>query len=322
MLPLLLALAAGPPDPAPPPRLVGEPVVLATPTGTLHGTLDLPPGPGPWPAVVLHPGSGPTDRDGNQVGMRNNSLKQVGRALAAPGVAVLRVDKRGVGASRKALAREEDIRLDTYAADLAGWVRWLRADGRFTKVGLVGHSEGALIALLAAGEAKPDAVVSLCGPGRRLGDVLREQLEKAPRAQLPPDLHDASRMILSELETGATVKDPPVLLASLFRPSVQPYLISALRHDPAALAAAYPGPLLAVTGTTDIQVPTADGDRLAAARPGVRHVSVAGMNHVLKAVPTTDRAAQLRAYNDPSSPPHPELVGPVADFLRAALGAK
>ena len=317
MLALFLALAA---DPAPPPRLVAEPAALATPAGTLHGTLDLPPGAGPWPAVVLHPGSGPTDRDGNQVGMRNDSLKMVGRALAARGVAVLRVDKRGVGASRRALAREEDARLDAYASDLTAWVRHLRADGRFTRVGLVGHSEGALIALLAAGEAKPDAIVSLCGPGRRLGEVLREQLANAPRAQLPPDLHDASRMILSELETGATVKEPPVLLASLFRPSVQPYLISALRPDPAALAKAYPGPLLAVTGTTDIQVPTADGGRLAAARPGVRHVSVAGMNHVLKAVPTTDRAVQLRVYTDPSAPLHPGLVGPVADFLRDALG--
>lgn len=319
MLALTLLLAA---DPAPPPRAVGEPAALATPTGTLHATLDLPAGAGPWPVVVQHPGSGPTDRDGNQAGMRNDSLKMLGRALAARGVAVLRVDKRGVGGSRKALPREQDIRLDSYAADLAGWVRWLRADGRFTKVGLVGHSEGALIALLAAADAKPDAIVSLCGPGRRLGDVLREQLANAPRANLPPDLHDASRMILSELESGVLVKEPPFLLASLFRPSVQPYLISALRHDPAALAAAYPGRLLAVTGTTDIQVPPADGERLAAARPGVRHVSVAGMNHVLKAVPTTDRAAQMRVYGDPSAPLHPELVGPVAGFLRDALGAK
>ncbi|MBX9623077.1 MAG: alpha/beta hydrolase [Gemmataceae bacterium] len=320
MLALVVLLANV--EPAPPPRAVGEPVALATPTGTLHATLDLPPGAGPWPVVVLHAGSGPTDRDGNQLGMRNDSLKMLGRALAARGVAVLRVDKRGVGRSVRALAREQDIRLDTYAADLAGWARLLRADGRFTKVGLVGHSEGALIALLAAAEAKPDAIVSLCGPGRRLGDVLREQLANAPRAQLPPDLHDASRMILSELESGAEVKEPPFLLASLFRPSVQPYLISALRPDPAALAKAYPGPLLAVTGTTDIQVATADGERLAAARPGGRHVSVAGMNHVLKAVPTTDRAAQMRMYGDPSAPLHPELVGAVAGFLRDALGAK
>lgn len=321
MFALLLALATAP-ESAPPPRVVGEAVSLATPTGRLGAVLDLPPGPGPWPAVVLHAGSGPTDRDGNQVGMRNDSLKMLGRALAARGVAVLRVDKRGVGSSRQAAIREQDLRLDTFAADLAAWVRWLRADGRFTKVGVIGHSEGALIALVAAAEAKPDAIVSLCGPGRRLSDVLREQLAAAPRANLPPDLHDASRMILSELECGATVPDPPVLLGSLFRPSVQPYLISSFRHDPAKLAAAYPGPLLAVTGTTDIQVPTADGDRLAAARPGIRHISVAGMNHVLKAVPTTDRAAQLRVYGDPSAPLHPELVGAVALVLRDALGAK
>src|SRR5436309_1753218 len=98
-------------DGPPPPRLVGELVELTTPTGTLSGTLDLPAGRGPWPVVLLHAGSGPTDRDGNQVLMRNDGLKMLGRALAARGFAVLRVDKRGVGASRKALAKEADIRI-------------------------------------------------------------------------------------------------------------------------------------------------------------------------------------------------------------------
>src|SRR5215218_8771107 len=140
---LTLAFALGaPPSDIPPPRRVGELVELKTDTGTLHGTLDLPTTPGPWPVVLVHAGSGPTDRDGNGPLVRTDCLKQVGRALAAEGFAVLRIDKRGTGASSKAMAKEEDVRLETYAADVAAWVGLLRKDSRLTKVGYVGHSEG------------------------------------------------------------------------------------------------------------------------------------------------------------------------------------
>jgi pimeloyl-ACP methyl ester carboxylesterase len=307
---------------APSPRLVGEAVSLETPTGTLYGTIDVPSGYGPWPVVLLHPGSGPTDRDGNQASLRNNSLKMLGRALAAQGIAVLRVDKRGVAASRKALAKEEDIRLDTYAADVTAWVEFLRKDPRFTKIGFAGHSEGGLIGLVAAKDAKFDAYISLCGPGRPLAEILREQLKKAPRANLPQTLLDSSLSILSELEAGRTVKDVSPLLVSLFRPSVQPYLISAFRYDPATLVKGFTGPVLVINGTTDIQVPPADGERLTQAKPGSIHRVIPEMNHLFKRVPTTDRAIQLPVYGDPSVPLHPELVGEMVGFLKTAIGTK
>jgi pimeloyl-ACP methyl ester carboxylesterase len=143
---LTLTLALTPLPSAPPPRVVGELVELRTPTGALHATLDLPAGPGPWPVVLVHAGSGPTNRDGNGPLVRTDNLKMLGRALAGGGFAVVRIDKRGMGASAKALAKERDVRLDTYAADVASWVAFLRRDPRFAKVGYVGHSEGALIA--------------------------------------------------------------------------------------------------------------------------------------------------------------------------------
>lgn len=127
--------------------------------------------------MLIHPGSGPTDLDGNQSGMRNDSLKMLGAALAPRGVACLRVDKRGVGGSAKALGKEADLRIEHYADDVAAWVGLLRADQRFTKVGFVSHSEGALIGIVAGRKEKLDAFVSLCGMGRRAADVLREQLQ-------------------------------------------------------------------------------------------------------------------------------------------------
>ena len=316
---MLLALTLSLPlDAAPHPRLVGEPVELKTDTGTLYGTIDLPARQGPWPVVILHAGSGPTDRDGNGPLVRTDCQKLLGRTLAGGGIAVLRIDKRGVAASAKALAKEEDVRLETYAADVAAWAAHLRKDSRFTKVGYIGHSEGALIGLIAAREAKFDAYVSLCGPGRPLADILREQLKK----NLPEDLYKASEPIIADLEAGREVKETPKSLAALFRPSVQPYLISAFKYDPAKLVAEFGGPVLVVSGSTDIQVSAEDAKRLGAANPKAKVVTVEGMNHVLKAVEGTHRLVQLPSYADPTLPLHPKLVPATAAFLKQALGGK
>ena len=317
VLALALTLGAPLPDIAPP-RLVGEGMELKTDSGTLYGTLDLPPTPGPWPVVLIHAGSGPTDRDGNGPLTRTNNLKALGRALAADGIATLRIDKRGIAASAKALAKEEDVRIDTYATDVVAWTKLLRNDARFTKIGYIGHSEGGLIGLVAAKEAKFDALVSLCGPGRPLQEVLREQLKK----NLSDALYTKSDTIMTELEAGRTVKDTPKELATLFRPSVQPFLISVFKHDPAKLAAGVRVPFLIVSGSTDIQVSAEDAKRLGAANANARVLTIDGMNHVLKAVEKTDRAAQLPSYFDPSLPLHPKLLPEMTEFLKSALRGK
>jgi pimeloyl-ACP methyl ester carboxylesterase len=303
---------------APPPRLVGEFVELNTDTGTLHATLDLPAIPGPWPVVLIHAGSGPTNRDGNGPLTRSDNLKMVGRALADQGFAVLRIDKRGIGASAKAITREEDLRLETYADDVVAWGQRLRRDPRFTKVGYIGHSEGALIGLIAQKAAQFDAVVLLCGPGRPLQDVLRDQLKK----NLPADLYKESETIISALVAGNTVPNPPKTLAALFRPSVQPYLISSFQYDPARLIAEITRPVLVVSGSTDIQVGAVDAKRLGEANPKATVVTIKGMNHVLKAVEGMHQLLQLPSYNDPSLPLHPKLVPTLSDFFRQSLGRK
>ncbi|HEY1192035.1 MAG TPA: alpha/beta fold hydrolase [Gemmata sp.] len=310
--------AAAPLAEVPAPRLLGEPLELTTATDTLFATLDLPPKPGPWPVVLLHAGSGPTNRDGNGPLTRTDNLKMVGRALAAQGLAVVRIDKRGIGASAKALVKEEDVRIETYAGDVVAWANALRQDARFTKLGFVGHSEGALIGLIAAKGAKFDALVSLCGPGRPLQTVLREQL----KAGAPEKLYAQCDAVIAELEAGRPVKDPPKELAALFRPSVQPYLISTFKHDPAKLAVGVGAPFLVVSGSTDIQVAAADAKRLGGANPKARVVTVEGMNHVLKAVPVMNRLAQLPSYADPSLPLHPKLVPELLGFLKPALGGR
>ncbi|HYJ79224.1 MAG TPA: alpha/beta fold hydrolase [Longimicrobiaceae bacterium] len=287
---------------------------LATPTGVLHGTLMLPATPGPHPVALVIAGSGPTDRNGNIVGMGpNESLRRVAEGLAAHGIASLRYDKRTIGASAGVGppgATEADLRFDHFVDDAARWIVQLRADRRFSGVAVIGHSEGSLVGMLAARAAAADRFVSIAGMGRPMGRVLRDQLRPA----VPPELYGRAEAVLSSLEAGRTQSDFPAELASIFRGEIQPYMISVLRYDPAVEIARLTVPTLIVQGTTDLQVRVTEAEALAAARPEAKLVLIEGMNHVLKTV-SGDLAQQWPSYSNPTLPLTPGLVDALAAFL-------
>jgi pimeloyl-ACP methyl ester carboxylesterase len=294
----------------------GEPVAWVTPTGTLHGTLVVPPpdrGEAPWPVALIHPGSGPTDRDGNSALLpgRNDSLKLLAEALAREGIATLRIDKRGIAASRAAGPEETELRFDHFVADAVGWLARLRADERFGRVGAIGHSEGATIVTEAAAAEPVDFLVLIAGPGRRPADVLRAQMA----GRLPPALAEENERILAALERGETVAEPPAALAVFYRTSVQPYLVSWFRRDPVVALASTSAPTLVVHGSTDLQVSLDDAAALAAARPGVELLVVEGMNHILKPVSGTV-LEQAASYQNPDLPLAGGLVEAIGRFVR------
>ena len=294
------------------PAAPGDTIDLATPNGTIAGTLLLP-ATCPCPVVLIIAGSGPTDRDGNSPLLpgANNSLKYLAEALAAKGIASVRYDKRGIGASRAAMqGGEADLRFDDYVDDAAGWLAKLRADHRFTTVSVVGHSEGSLIGMIAARRAKADAFVSIAGAGRRAGAIIHEQLA----ARVPPELLAAADRTIAQLERGETPDSAPPALGALFRPSVQPYLISWFKYDPAVEISKLKIPALIVQGTTDIQTSMTDAKALAAGYPAGRFLTIDGMNHVLKNAPP-GRAEQMPVYSDPSIPVVPKLIDEMSSFV-------
>jgi len=287
---------------------------LNTATGTLNGSLRLPALGKTWPLVVIIAGSGPTDRDGNSTMLpgHNDSLKLLAEALANAGIASLRYDKRGVAASAAAGAKESDLRFDMYVDDAKAWVSALATDGRFSSVSLLGHSEGALIASLAAAQnPQVRALVTVAGAGRSVGEVLREQLA----GKLPPELAAHSEALLSSLERGETVSEVPAALNVLYRPSVQPYLISWIQHPPAAALSRVKQPTLIVQGDSDLQITPSNAHLLKAARPASELVLVPGMNHVLKAA-TGNLAEQRASYSSPDLPLAPGLMPAIVDFLK------
>lgn len=297
--------------------LAGTDVELATPTGSLKGTLETPAKPDKSSVVLILAGSGPTDRDGNSLGLpgKNNSLKLVAEQLAQRGVPSLRIDKRGIGASKAAGKKEEDLRFDTYVDDAVAWIDFLQTTQGFKKVVILGHSEGALIGLVAATKKPVAGYISLAGTSRRASVLLREQL--APK--LPPELLAEANVILQQLDQGFPVKKVSGTLDPLFRKSVQPYLISWIHYTPTDEIAKLTCPSLIVQGTTDIQIPVTDAEALHRAREGSKLVTITGMNHVLKKV-AADEKSQIASYSDPDLPLHPELMGPIEGFIRESTG--
>lgn len=263
---------------------------LRTEWGTLAGTVAWPDGAQPCTAVLLIAGSGPTDRDGNNPLLPSpvDSLKRLAQALAGRGIASLRYDKRGVGASNCPGLSEEALRFEDLVGDAVLAARWLAEQPRVERLVLLGHSEGALIAMLAAEEAQAAGVVSLAGAGERASGVMRRQIQ----GHLPPDIGGPALSILDALEAQQAVEEVPEALVLLFRPSVQPYLMSWFRHDPAQIVAALAQPVLLVQGAADPQVGVEHVQALHAARPDARLRIVAGMDHVLAAEGSVERGAQ------------------------------
>jgi len=301
---------------------VAEPIILETPTATLYGTLELPQTRSRVPVVLIIAGSGPTDRDGNspQFPGPNNSLKLLAQALAARGIASVRYDKRAVGETGKAMLlalektksvpREEDLSFETYIDDAVRWGKQLGADRRFSRLTVLGHSEGSLIGMVAAQRMGAHAFVSVAGAGRPVQQVIMEQV----KPQFSPELLKKTEEILEQIAAGKTVADVPSELNLFLRPSVQPYMISWLRYDPAKEITKLRIPVLIVQGTTDLQTRLADARGLADGNRTAKLLLIDGMNHVLKTV-INDPASQVTSYSDPKLPVAPELVSAICSFV-------
>lgn len=286
------------------------PITLQTETGNIEGTLLVPESKNKVPLVLIIAGSGPTDRDGNNPVMKNNSLKMLAEGLVENGIASVRYDKRGIGESKNAGVSESELRFEHYVQDAQAWVDFLSKDSRFSEMIILGHSEGSLIGMIAAQNPEVDKFISLAGVGTPAGEIIREQLKPQP-----PFVLEQSLPILEKLEKGETVAEVPPMLFSLFRPSVQPYLISWFRYDPRQELAKLNKPVLIIQGTTDLQVGVADAEKLANATKRAELRILEGMNHILKEA-ESDRAKNIATYSMADLPLKTDLVKSVIEFIR------
>ncbi len=284
-------------------------VKLETSSGNIEGTLLIPEIEGKITIALIIAGSGPTDRDGNNPIMKNNSLKMLASGLAEKGIATLRYDKRGIGKSLSAGMKEIDLRFEFYVEDARKWIDLLSKDNRFDEIIVIGHSEGSLIGMIASQTEKVNKFVSLAGVGEPAGEIIRQQL-----AAQPPIVLEQSLPIIESLEKGETVDTVPPMLSALFRPSVQPYIISWFKYNPQEELAKLDKPILIVQGTTDIQVTVDEAEKLMKTNPNAEKQIIEGMNHILKDA-VEDRNENILTYSQPDLPLKIGLIETIVEFI-------
>lgn len=297
---------------------MGEELILETQTGKLYGTLLLPKECKNCAVALLIAGSGATDRNGNTMaqGVKPNSLKLIAEELATNGIATLRYDKRGIGQSKDALKSESEMNFEMSIADAVAWLQKLKQDKRFKKTAIIGHSEGSLIGMVAAQQTDIQAFISISGIAKSADAIILEQIKAQP--SIPIEMVEQVKNSLDTLKQGKTITVASPFLFSLFRPSVQPYLISWFKYSPTNEIAKLKIPVLIIQGTTDIQVKTEEANNLAKANSKAELIIIEGMNHVLKDAPI-ERNANIATYMNENLPLSKEFVVKLKEFVAKYL---
>jgi pimeloyl-ACP methyl ester carboxylesterase len=286
--------------------------VLKTPTGDIHGSIVLPVTNERVPVVIIIPGSGNTDRDGNSLlsDVRTNSYKILALHLAQNGIATLRFDKRGVGKSQTGSMQTSSPALDDYITDVMAWIAYLKQVDEFSDLIVLGHGEGALIGMIAARRAKARCFISLEGVGKPVDQIYRDVLKNQP-----PELVKQANVIIDSLRAGYRVKSVNPELAGLFGPQVQPYLMSSMRYNPATEIAALKMPVLIIHGKNDKQIPPEHASLLTIAKPNAKLVLINKMNYVLKDAGDDPKEA-YKTFTNPEIPCNQEMLDAVVSFIK------
>ncbi|WP_107037714.1 alpha/beta hydrolase [Brumimicrobium mesophilum] len=260
------------------------------------------------PVVIIIPGSGPTDRNGNSTFIQPNSYKLLAQELSENGISSLRYDKLMIGESQGELT-EKDYRFEDNSDQVTAWIDYLEKK-KFTNIILIGHSEGSLIGMLAAQQRKVSKFISLAGTGREIDVVLSEQI-----GNQSPIFLEETKTLLTKMKNGETVSEFSPELAGLFREDIQPYIISWLIYDPKIEIGKLDIPVLIIHGSTDIQVVKEDAKLQKEGNAEAELKIIDGMNHVLKTAPE-NKEENMKTYYDPKLPLHKELIPVIVGFVK------
>jgi len=278
-------------------------------TPLVDGTLIVPPSFEKIPLAIIIGGSGPTDRNGNQQMLKNNSLRFLAEGLYEEDIASFRYDKRIVKMMKKAQIDEGKIKFDDFIEDAIAVTNYFKKDPRFSKIYIVGHSQGSLVGMVAA-QGLADGFISIAGAGQSIDKVIVDQLAKQA-----PGLKDNARNAFDEmLENGSTTNYSPGL-SSIFRTSLQPFLINWIKYDPQVEIKKLEVPVLIINGTKDIQVQISEAEALKSAKPDAQFEIVPKMNHILKEIDGSD-IENSKSYNEYNRPVMPEVLDIISSFIK------
>jgi len=263
--------------------------------------------------AIIIPGSGPTDRNGNQNFMKNNSLKFLSQDLSNNGIATFRYDKRALtmlkkGASEKQIKK---VRFDDFVADAQKAVSYFKNRKRYDKIYIIGHSQGSLVGMLAATE-NVDGFISIAGPGKPFDQIIIEQIGMMGAN----DLVESAKKTFEIMKTGKVDKNFNPGLANIFNLDVQPFIMNWISYSPTEELAKLTIPTLIINGTNDIQVSTTEAELLKKANDNSKLVIIKNMNHVLKTVVSKDTQENTKTYNMPLLKNSHELAENIIAFIK------
>ena len=258
--------------------------------------------------AIIISGSGPTDRDGNNTSMKSDYLKMLAEGLQENGISTYRYDKRGVGKSVGDLKSGHEIKFSDYINDVVSIINHFKKSKKFKELVVIGHSEGALIGMIAS-QSIADRFISVAGAGEDYLTLIERQLSIQP-----PFVRSMSEPIIEKLKNKKLVDSVPPLLNSLFRADVQSYLIDASSYDPVEEISKLNIPILIIQGSTDIQIQVSDALILHKAAKNSRLEIIEGMNHVFRQA-SDNRLLNLQTYGNPELPIDNIMVRFISEFI-------
>ncbi|WP_372792378.1 alpha/beta hydrolase family protein [Lutibacter sp.] len=285
---------------------------LSIPTNsvTINGTLLKPNSLEKSALVILIPGSGPTDRNGNNVAMKNNSLKFLAEGLSLNNIATYRFDKSVLSYTKEDKKKVESLTFNVFIEEAKSVIQYFKNSNNYSKIIVAGHSQGSLVGILASAN-NIDGFISIAGAGRTIDEILVEQISKQA-----PFLKDETVKILTELKKGNTVEEFNPMLISLFNKSVQPFLISWIKYNPQIELKKLTKPILIINGTNDIQVNVSEAELLHKANTTSELVLIKNMNHIFKEI-NGDVNENMNSYTNPDLPIMEALITSIVAFIKA-----
>ena len=253
------------------------------------------------PLLIWVHGSGGVKRDGNQP----KYIEQFRKEINQNNLAFFSYDKRTTNPKNIAVLKQ-GILLQHLISDAQEVVNHLKKDNRFSKIILIGHSQGSLVAMKALKNV--DKYISLAGPGETIDKTLIRQLSaQNPLIKKPLEEH------FKELKDTGEIKIVNPSLASLFSKVNQPFWLSWIKLDPTEEIKKVTIPTLIINGDKDLQILISDAEALKKGKPNAEYEIIKNMNHVLKEVKDEDN---LKSYYSPDYPISKELIKTVVNFVK------
>lgn len=286
--------------------ILSEELLLKNGSIELPGTLSYPESPSAIPLLIFIHGSGNIDRNGNQGAMvQGNYIKMLADSLNSKGFGFYRYDKRT--ANPENIKRQPSIVFTDFVADAKTAIDHFTKDARFSSIHLIGHSQGALVAMLSTNE-KVSSYTSLAGAANSIDKIVIQQVK-----QQDSTLARMAAKHFEELKTTDTIAQVHPFLLSIFAPQNQKFFKDWATYQPTERIKTLTVPILIVNGDKDLQVSVEEAKMLKAAAPEAQMEIIPQMNHVLKQVEKDED--NLKTYQDPSYPISSFLINILTQFI-------